>query len=78
MERNRIPGCSTHSLFSSSSPLLHDIPRSKKDMCYNSPQQSFNLRRSWWDHMIKADGASLSLHLILNDPLEEPQLQHSL
>ncbi|KAJ0855851.1 putative anaphase-promoting complex subunit 1 [Helianthus annuus] len=69
------PNSSTHSLFSSSSPLLHDIPRSKKDMGYNSPQQSFNLRRSW-DHMIKADGASLSSHLILNDPLEEPQPIH--
>ncbi|KAI7741534.1 hypothetical protein M8C21_022341 [Ambrosia artemisiifolia] len=70
------PNSSTHSLFSSSSPLLtaRDIPRSKKDMGY-SPQQSFNLRRSW-DHMMKVDGASLSSHLILTDPLEEPQPIH--
>lgn len=65
---------STHSLFSSSSPLLTalDIPRSKKDMGY-SPQQTFNLRSSW-DHMIKVDRASVSSHLILKDPLEEPQV----
>ncbi|XP_023752890.1 anaphase-promoting complex subunit 1 [Lactuca sativa] len=67
---------STHSLFSSSSPLLTalDIPRSKKDMGY-SPQQTFNLRSSW-DHMIKVDRASVSSHLILKDPLEEPQPIH--
>ena len=64
----------THSRSSSTSPLLtvHDIPRSKKDMGY-SPQQTFNLRSSW-DHMVKVDGASMSSHLILKDPLEEPQV----
>lgn len=69
---------SRHSLFSSSSPLLtaHDIPRPKKDMGY-SPQQSFNLRSSW-DHLVKVDGASLSSHLILMDPLEEPQVRKTL
>lgn len=67
----------THPLFSSSSPLLtttHDIPRSKKDMGY-SPQQGFNLRSSW-DPLVKLDGASMSSHLILKDPLEEPQPIH--
>ncbi|KAJ9539792.1 hypothetical protein OSB04_026298 [Centaurea solstitialis] len=66
----------THPRSSSTSPLLtiHDIPRSKKDMGY-SPQQTFNLRSSW-DHMVKVDGASLSSHLILKDPLEEPQPIH--
>lgn len=68
------PNSLAHSLFSHSSPLLtvHDIPRSKKDMGY-SPHQSLNIRRSC-DHMIKVDGASLSSHLILKDPLEEPQV----
>ncbi|KAL8247802.1 hypothetical protein R6Q59_009018 [Mikania micrantha] len=67
------PNSFTHSLFSYSSPLLtaHDIPRSKKDMGY-SPHQSFNSRRSC-DHMFKVDGASRSSHLILKDPLDEPQ-----
>ncbi|KAK9061061.1 hypothetical protein SSX86_018241 [Deinandra increscens subsp. villosa] len=70
------PNVSTHSLFPSSSPLLtaHDIPRSKKDMGY-SPHQSSNLRRSC-DHMVKLDEASRSSHLILKDPLEEPQPIH--
>ncbi|XP_071734398.1 anaphase-promoting complex subunit 1 [Rutidosis leptorrhynchoides] len=67
---------SRHSFYSSSSPLLTalDIPRSKKDMGY-SPQQSF-IRRSLWDHSVKVDGTSLSSHLILMDPFEEPQPIH--
>ncbi|GJR84537.1 anaphase-promoting complex subunit 1 isoform X1 [Tanacetum coccineum] len=62
-----------HSHFSSSSPFLtaRDLPRSKKDMGY-SPQQISSLRSSC-DRMIREDGTSLSSHLILKDPLEEPQ-----
>lgn len=65
---------SIHSHFSSSSPYLtaRDLPRSKKDMGY-SPQQISSLRSSW-DHMNRGDGALVSSHLILKDPLEEPQV----
>nr|XP_043632201.1 anaphase-promoting complex subunit 1 [Erigeron canadensis] len=65
---------STYPPYLSSSPLLHDIPRSKQDLGY-SPQLASNSRSSR-DHSMKVDGASLSSHLVINDPLEEPHPIH--
>ncbi|KAA8539561.1 hypothetical protein F0562_026253 [Nyssa sinensis] len=63
----------TYVPFSSSSPLLNarDISRPKREIGH-SPQHNFTLMNAS-DHIIKGDGASISSHLILKDPLEEPQ-----
>ncbi|XP_057979662.1 anaphase-promoting complex subunit 1 isoform X2 [Malania oleifera] len=63
----------THSPFLSSSPLLsaRDISRQKREIG-QSPQNSFSPSNAF-DHILKGDGASMASHLILKDPLEEPQ-----
>ncbi|CAK9173534.1 unnamed protein product [Ilex paraguariensis] len=64
----------THVPFPPSSPLssARDIFRPKRDIGY-SPQHSYS-SLSAFDYNIKGDGASMPSHLILKDPLEEPQL----
>ncbi|GMH15411.1 hypothetical protein Nepgr_017252 [Nepenthes gracilis] len=56
----------------SSRPLLiaRDIPRSKRELRH-SPMQNFGFGNT--DNIIKGNLTSMSSHLILNDPLDEPQ-----
>ncbi|CAK9172112.1 unnamed protein product [Ilex paraguariensis] len=63
----------THVPFPPSSPLssARDIFRPKRDIGY-SPQHSYS-SLSAFDYNIKGDAASMPSHLILKDPLEEPQ-----
>ncbi|MCD7447530.1 hypothetical protein HAX54_031559 [Datura stramonium] len=60
-----------HIQFSSLNPFLsaRDTIRSKRDV---SPQQNYTAVHGL-DFTIKGDGSSMSSHLILKDPLEEPQ-----
>ncbi|KAK4359004.1 hypothetical protein RND71_021233 [Anisodus tanguticus] len=61
-----------HIQFSSLSPFLstRDTIRSKRDV---SPQQNYTAVHGL-DFTIKGDVSSMSSHLILKDPLEEPQV----
>ncbi|GLT54489.1 hypothetical protein SLA2020_276820 [Shorea laevis] len=62
-----------HIPFSSSSTLLGtcDIPRHRKEIGH-SPQHKFGSMSSF-DCVFKGDTSSMCSHLILKDPLEEPQ-----
>ncbi|XP_075671418.1 anaphase-promoting complex subunit 1 isoform X2 [Castanea sativa] len=64
----------THSPFSCSSPLLgvRDVHRRRRETSH-SPQHNLNFL-SGSDYNCKGDTGSISSHLILKDPLEEPQL----
>ncbi|PIA32336.1 hypothetical protein AQUCO_04500142v1 [Aquilegia coerulea] len=58
--------------YSASSILnVRDLPRPKRELGY-SPQQNLNVL-NLSDHTVKGDLARLYSHLILKDPLEEPQ-----
>lgn len=59
---------------SSASPLfgVREIPRSRRETG-NSPQHSYNFPSSL-DNIVKGETSSISSHLILKDPLEEPQV----
>ncbi|XP_047257980.1 anaphase-promoting complex subunit 1-like [Capsicum annuum] len=61
-----------HIQFSSLSPLLsaRDTIRSKREV---STQQNYTAVLGL-DFTLKGDGSSMSSHLILKDPLEEPQV----
>nr|POE46089.1 anaphase-promoting complex subunit 1 [Quercus suber] len=64
----------THIPFSCPSPLLgvHDVHRRRRETSH-SPQPNLNFL-SGSDYNCKGDTGSISSHLILKDPLEEPQL----
>ncbi|XP_059654080.1 anaphase-promoting complex subunit 1 isoform X2 [Cornus florida] len=64
---------SAHVPFSSLSPFLsaRDISHPRREIGY-SPQHNFTSANSF-DRIIKGNGALLSSHLILKDPVEEPQ-----
>ncbi|KAL0003395.1 hypothetical protein SO802_017176 [Lithocarpus litseifolius] len=64
----------THIPFSCSSPLLgvRDVHRRRRETSH-SPQHNLNFL-SGSDYNCKGDAGSISSHLILKDPLEEPQL----
>ncbi|KAJ4980944.1 hypothetical protein NE237_031781 [Protea cynaroides] len=65
--------CLSHVSFPSSSPTLNarELFRPKKEIGY-SPQNAINAPNSF-DNIVKGDATTLSSHLILKDPLEEPQ-----
>lgn len=63
--------------FRSSSPFgMHDISRPRKESGH-SPHHSVTFP-SPFDHIAKVDTMTMSSHLILKDPLEEPQVCQSL
>ncbi|XP_048325794.2 anaphase-promoting complex subunit 1 isoform X1 [Ziziphus jujuba] len=66
----------THFPFSSSSPLFGtlDISRPRRETGH-SPQHNVDFP-SAFDHIVKGGTTSMSSHLILKDPLEEPQLTY--
>lgn len=66
-----------HVPISSTSPLFgrREISRPRREN-ENSPQHSFNLLRAF-DNIVKGETSSVSSHLILKDPLEEPQVLSS-
>lgn len=70
MAEGNSPTCAP---FSSSSPSLisRDMLRAKRDMKGYSPQNLFFT--SQYDSTTKGDGSSSS-HLILRDPLAEPEV----
>ncbi|KAB1217628.1 Anaphase-promoting complex subunit 1 [Morella rubra] len=63
--------------FPSSSPPLfgaRDIPRHRREISH-SPQHSFGFQGAF-DSIFRGDIGSMCSHLILKDPLEEPQLTY--
>ncbi|XP_010253785.1 PREDICTED: anaphase-promoting complex subunit 1 [Nelumbo nucifera] len=73
LQKSTDGNCPLFPPFQSSSLLLHarDFSRPKREFGY-SPQHTINLLGSF-DHISKGDMSSISSHLILRDPLEEPQ-----
>ncbi|PON86586.1 Anaphase-promoting complex subunit [Trema orientale] len=66
----------THVPISSRSPLFgrREISRPRREN-ENSPRHAFNLQ-SAFDNIVKGETSSMSSHMILKDPLEEPQLTY--
>ncbi|KAM7271463.1 hypothetical protein ACFE04_030677 [Oxalis oulophora] len=62
----------THIPFSSASPFvgLHELSRHRREIG-QSPQNNFSPLNAY-DWIIKGEAASMSSHLILTDPLQEP------
>ncbi|XP_042491370.1 anaphase-promoting complex subunit 1 isoform X2 [Macadamia integrifolia] len=73
LQQSTDANCPSHVTFPSSSTVSNarDLLRPKREFGY-SPQNSVNALNSF-DNIVKGDVTSLSSHLILKDPLEEPQ-----